>query len=63
MLITSGLAKQFQKYLDFAADALALIAPRVCAAVIDGAETEELEEALELRKKDAFNLQVPAFAK
>jgi hypothetical protein len=52
-LVETNLAAEFQTFPDFAADALAQIAPNVCGAVISGAETDELEEVLEMRKEDA----------
>jgi hypothetical protein len=52
-LIDSGLATEFNKYPDFAVEALSQIAPGVCEAVIGGTDTDDLEEALEARQEDA----------
>jgi hypothetical protein len=45
-IIDSGLATEFKAHPDLAADALAQI-----EAIIDGAETEELEAAIAMREK------------
>jgi hypothetical protein len=59
--IDSGLATEFGKYPDIAAEALFQKAQSTCKAIINEAEADVLKEALDARKEDVeFNPNIDA---